>query len=46
VFSFHHDGEIKTGPQYDANAALCYNYIKFNGNKEEMRDIASQGLWT
>lgn len=45
VFSFHHDGEIKTGPQYEANAALCYNYLESSGNKEKMKDLASQGLW-
>jgi len=45
VFSFHHTGENKEGPQYESNAALCFNYLNAQGDKEKMKEIASQGLW-
>jgi cellulose synthase/poly-beta-1,6-N-acetylglucosamine synthase-like glycosyltransferase len=44
VYSLTHKSEVKEGPQYEANAALCYKYLQAESNKDEMIALASQGL--
>ena len=44
VYALTHKSEVKEGPQYEANAALCYKYIQAESDKNLMISIASQGL--
>lgn len=47
VYAFTHESEIKEGPDYERNAALCYRYLDMEsrGDKEGMAELASQGLF-
>lgn len=45
VYAFSHTSEIKEGPQYEANAQLCYRYMEAQGHPDRMRELASQGLF-
>lgn len=44
VYALTHKSEVKEGPNYEANAALCYKYIQSESNRDEMISLASQGL--
>ena len=45
IYAFHHEGEVKKGSQYSKNAQLCYQYLQAEGNIDEMKELASQGLF-
>ncbi len=39
VYAFHHEGAVKEGPQYEANAARCFHYLEAEGDVEAMRKL-------
>ena len=39
-----HKSEVKEGPQYEANAALCYKYLQAESDIEVMKALAAEGL--
>lgn len=44
VYALTHKSEVKEGPQYEINAALCYKYLQAESDIEVMKSLASEGL--
>lgn len=42
VFALHHDGAVKAGPQYTANAARCFRYHQAEGDPTAMRELIAE----
>lgn len=40
VYALHHESQVKTGAQYEANAARCYRYQQAEGDAAAIRDLA------
>lgn len=45
VYAFSHTSALKEGPNYEANAQLCAQYLSAQFSAEYMRELASQGLF-
>lgn len=42
VYALHHEGAVKEGEQYTANAARCFHYLRAEGDPAAMRALLAE----